>query len=121
MEEFDEIDRALFALPLAAPPPGLRESILRSTIYALPEPAIAFTMREIAGIGAVLALAAWLIVYALFDPRAVLAVCSQMGALAREFAQTQTLAWVASGAAIAVLANYVQDVPWTRRRFRGRV
>jgi hypothetical protein len=121
MEEFDDLDRALFALPLATPPPGMRDAILRSTIYAMPETAVAITMREVACIGAMLALAAWIIVYAMFDSHAVFAVCSQLGALARGLAQTQTLAWVASGAAIAVLANYVQDVPWTRRRFRGRV
>jgi hypothetical protein len=34
MYEFDEIDRALFALPLEDPPPGLRQSILNCTVNA---------------------------------------------------------------------------------------
>ena len=108
MQDHDDLDRAIFALPLAVPPSDLRAAILRSTIYApvaAVQPVLAFAMRDIVAIGAALAVAVWLVVYAVFDPSAVAHVTSTIGSLVRSLIETQTLAWLAAGAAVALVAN----------------
>ena len=54
----DELDRALFALPLAPLPAGLRESILAATLAPAAVPL--FRPWEIGGIGVILGLVTWL-------------------------------------------------------------
>ncbi len=111
-EDHDDLDRALFALPLATPPADLRAAILRSTIYspsaahacAIVAP-FAFAARDIAFIGAAIAVAVWLVVYAIFDPSFVSHAAANTGALVRSLLETQTLAWLAAGASIALVAN----------------
>ncbi len=103
MDDFDELDRALFALPLAMPPPDLRGSILRATIYA--EPVIALAMREIVAIGATLAFAVWFAAYTLTNPGFGSHVALQIDALMRSLSEGRTLAWLAAGAAVALVAN----------------
>jgi hypothetical protein len=68
----DDLDRALFALPLAEPPSDLRARILAATVLAQPP---AFRMWELWLLGTLLGLAAWLCVDALqTGPHAVAAV-----------------------------------------------
>ena len=58
-DDFDELDRALFALPLEAPPPGLRQSILNATVYARAQAAAGPEIRtwELLAVGIALAAA----------------------------------------------------------------
>ena len=44
--DYDDLDRALMALPLEEPPAGLRESILASTIYAPPQAALVLRRQQ---------------------------------------------------------------------------
>ena len=114
MEDFDELDRALFALPLATPPADLRASILRATIYA--EPAVAFAKSEIVVIGAAIALAVWFAAYTLSNPGFGSYVGTQIVALLHALAEGQTLTWLAAGAAVALVANAVNDGVLVRAR-----
>ena len=54
-DEHDDLDRALFALPLEEPPAGLRASILRATVFAGPAVASPLGRAETVGIGIALA------------------------------------------------------------------
>jgi hypothetical protein len=118
MEDFDELDRAIFALPLAAPPAGLRDAILRATIYA--EPVAPFAFAEIAALGAVLALAVWFAAYALSNPAFGSTLVSEVGTALRLIAEGQTLAWLAAGVAVALVADTVTDGFAMQRVFRKR-
>jgi hypothetical protein len=118
MEDFDELDRALFALPLAVPPADLRASILRATIYA--EPTSPFAFAETAGIGAVLAFAVWLAAYVLSNPAFSSAFALQIGTALRLLPEGQTLAWLAAGVAVVLVANTVTDGFALQRVFRKR-
>jgi hypothetical protein len=57
-DEFDDLDRALAALPLEEPPAGLHARIMAATVYRT---APAFRAWEIWLMGTFLALGAWLI------------------------------------------------------------
>ncbi len=62
-DDFDELDRALFALPLETPPPGLRAAILLSTIGAQRRACAhlaPFATWEILALGTAIAVAVWL-------------------------------------------------------------
>ncbi len=107
MDDYDELDRALFALPLATPPPELRAAILRATIYA--EPTTPFAFAEIVGIGAVLALAVWLAAYAFSAPAFGSTLVGQISLALRLISEGQTLAWLAAGVAVVLVANTVTD------------
>ncbi len=53
----DELERALFALPLEEPPADLRHRILSATVY---RPRMIFRAAEIWGLGTALAIMVWL-------------------------------------------------------------
>jgi len=109
-DEFDDLDRALFALPLAAPPPGLRESILRATIYApVAEPA--FRPWEIAAIGAAIAVAVWLGILLVSDHGFDSGVTASALALGRAFADPATLTWLSVGGGIATWLTLAGSAP----------
>jgi hypothetical protein len=111
-DDFDELDRALFALPLATPPPGLRESILRATIEA-PAPVAAVTRVEIAVIGCVLAVAAWMLLMVANDAALATALGAQISAAVRDLADPQTLLWLAAGTFVATLFTLGNFMPGT--------
>jgi len=106
-DDMDDLDRAIFALPLEAPPAGLREAILRATVYAESIVPAAFGRWEIAGIGGALALAAWFVLLAIADRDFAATFSAGAYALARAFADPATLAWLATGGSIAVLATFI--------------
>jgi hypothetical protein len=109
-DDFDDLDRALFALPLAEPPPGLRASILRATIDApVVEPAI--RNWEVAGIGILLALATWVGLLLIADPAFGAGVTANVLALGRAFADPGTLRWLLAGAGIATWLTFVGAAP----------
>jgi len=53
----DELERALFALPLEEPPADLRSRILGATVY---RPRMIFRVAEVWGLGTALAVMVWL-------------------------------------------------------------
>jgi hypothetical protein len=109
-DEFDDLDRALFALPLETPPPGLRQSILRATIEApVPEPP--FTTFEIAAIGAALAIAVWLVIEVATNRAFSTGLAANAIALGRAFANPAFLVWLTVGAGIALWSTVAGNVP----------
>ena len=115
-DDFDDLDRAIFALPLEAPPPDLRASILRATSGA-PTPALSallFTRNEIVGIGLALAIAAWLVLAAIADHRFATTVTTEAYAVLRELTEPTTLAWTTFGGAIAAALTLTNLSPLRR-------
>jgi hypothetical protein len=99
----DELDRALFNLPLAEPPAGLRASILASTIYA---PRAMMRSWETIGIGVALALLAWMVVGFATDGALAKAFAAPFASqLVAALSNTTTLIWLSCGAAIAALSG----------------
>lgn len=101
----DALDRAIFALPLAEPPAGLRASILSSTIYA---PAPAFAPWEVAGLGAILAMMAWLAITVISGGGHLFqeSVQSIGFTLGRTLSDFSILWWLALGGATAVWMQF---------------
>lgn len=97
----DELERAIFALPLEEPPEGMRASILLATAY---RPAPAFSVLELATLGAVGAVALWMIVLLVLGGGTLFV--ETLGAigslLSRAFSNAATLAWLAAGGATAL-------------------
>ncbi len=114
-DDFDDLDRALFALPLETPPAGLREAILRATTIA-PSAAHVFGRFEIALLGSIFAVAVWLVLALATDPVFARTVNSQLFALARVFADPATLLWLATGGSIAAWLSLGSLLPGTARR-----
>lgn len=118
-DDFDDLDRAIFALPLAEPPPDLRVAILRATV-GMPLPAVAtalFTRYEIVGIGLALAVAAWLVLAAIADHRFAATMTADAEGIVRVLAEPTTLAWMTLGGAIATVLTLANFAP-VRRRIR---
>ena len=97
----EELERALFALPLEEPPADLRASILAATVYRPPMPVKAW---ELWAFGAVCALLAWLLV--LVAKGGAAPAFSAFDAYVNEglklFMQPATLFWIALGGAASV-------------------
>ncbi len=104
-DDLDDLDRALFALPLETPPPGMRETILNATVYAAAPGSVAFGRWEIGAIGAALALGTWLILLAIMDRTFAGTFAADVYVFVRALGEPSTLAWLAAGASIATLAT----------------
>jgi hypothetical protein len=101
----DELDRALFALPLEPLPEGLRQSIL-AAVAAVPGPM--FRRWEIVGIGTIFALAAWLCLITFTGgDRLGLALSEGGSVLARVASNPTTLMWLALGGSTAIWLSIV--------------
>jgi hypothetical protein len=119
MYDYDEIDRALFALPLEAPPAALRQSILNCTVNApAAVRASALAWWETLGIGAVAALAIWLTVAVLTGASAGAAIGSaftSFGAaftsFGRSLSDPTTLGWLTVGASAALWLSFLSLRP----------
>lgn len=100
-ESDDELDRALFALPLEEPPAGLRTAILNATVYRAPSP---FKLWEAWLIGAGAAVIVWIIglIVAGGSERAMAASDLIANSLVAFFSQPSTIVWLAIGAATAL-------------------
>ena len=98
----DELDRALFDLPLAEPPAGLRASILAATVYA-PRPML--RTWETVFLGVALALFAWLVLGVSAGGSAAPILSGFAGNLVAVFTNTQVILWLSCGAAIAAVAT----------------
>jgi hypothetical protein len=120
MHEYDDIDRALFALPLETPPQGLREAILRSTVHA-PRQAIAtVSFWESIAVGVTLALAAWLTIVLFTNPAFAAQTGSALVAFGRALADPATLSWLAVGASATLWLSFVSLQPIRVRARSGR-
>ncbi|HTX58444.1 MAG TPA: hypothetical protein VMH02_02120 [Verrucomicrobiae bacterium] len=97
----DALDRALFALELEEPPGDLRASILTATAY---RPAPAFSAWDIALIGVICSVGAWLLVLLANGGAAPLvhALADVSAVLSRALSSVATLAWLAAGGATAI-------------------
>jgi hypothetical protein len=100
-QRLDALDRAILGLPLEEPPPGLRSTILLTTAY---RPAPAFSFWELAVIGAVGAVAVWLIALIVLGGGSLFvhAVTTIASTAAVALTNMVTLAWLAAGGAAAV-------------------
>jgi energy-converting hydrogenase Eha subunit B len=122
MHEYDDIDRALFALPLEAPPQGLREAILRSTVHAprrVAATAPAFLWESI-GVGVSLALAVWLTIALVANPGFAAQALSALIAFGRVLTDPATLTWLAVGASATLWLSIVTLRPVHARARSGR-
>jgi hypothetical protein len=97
----DELERAILKLPLEEPPPGLRASILMATAY---RPAPAFSFFDLAVLGALGAVALWLVVLLVLGGGSLFvdALTTIGSTLARAFSNVAVIAWVAAGGATAL-------------------
>ncbi len=128
----DDLDRALFALPLATPPPGMRDHILAMTANATfanatfanaarPARSLVFGRVEIALFGALIALATWVTISggALALARAAGWSLANAGSLvARAGGETLLLEYFVAGAAVAAIAG-IGPVPLGRTPTRS--
>ncbi len=119
-DDFDDLDRALLALPLATPPAGLRDAILRATIWtadnAAPPPLSAF---ETTAIGVACAIGAWLVAWMVADHGAAAAFNASAYACARALGNPATVAWLGAGGTIAMLLTLGTAAPRELRRGRS--
>ena len=105
MNHDDELDRAIFALPLEPLPAGLRASIL-AAVVASPGPM--FRRWEIYGIGAILALGTWLCLLLLnVGDQSHRLLSATAFILARSASDPAMLGWLALGASTAVWLSLV--------------
>ncbi len=97
----EALDRALFALPLEEPPVDLRASILTATVY---RPAPLFKPWETALLGAVAAVATWLIALVVLGGGTLfMHSLEAIGSTSEDFLSNySTLAWIAAGGAVAI-------------------
>ena len=107
-DDFDELDRALFALPLEAPPPGLRQSILNATVYARAQAAAGPEIRtwELVVVGIALAAATWLILSLLASKGFAAAFDADLLGAGRAIADPTTLVWLGAGGAVAAWLSF---------------
>ena len=116
--EFDALDRALFALPLEEPPAGLRTAILQSTVYRRHH---AFPWWESVTFGALGAIGVWLIIAIVLGGGSLFVhtVSAIASTAIAALAHGQAAMWLAAGAATAVwlsLFTGFQPASWLGHR-----
>jgi hypothetical protein len=109
--DYDDLDRALMALPLEEPPVGLRDSILAATIYAPPLESIALRTWEIVLIGTLLAVGSWLAIALAQNPALTTQLVGSLQAVVAALAAPTTFLWLACGATVAFGASLYNVVP----------
>ena len=122
-DDFDEIDRALFAMPLQEPPPGMREAILRATVGATVNMPLVRTLPlgtwEIAGVGVALALAVWFVLALIGNPTLAAGLTSNAIEAGRALVEPMTLLWFAAGGAVVAWITVGSAIAESRL-LRGR-
>lgn len=98
----ERLERLILDLPLEEPPEGLRASILLATAYHRPAPA--FSFADLAALGAVGAVALWMIVLLVLGGGSlfVQTLATIGSGLSRAFSNAGVLAWLAAGGATAL-------------------
>lgn len=97
----EELERALFALPLEEPPAGMHEAILARTIY---RPALPFKAWESWAFGGLAALLTWLLVSVIAGgaPATLATIGTDITTALAFLAQPQMLFWIAIGGGAAL-------------------
>jgi hypothetical protein len=109
--DYDDLDRALMALPLEEPPVGLRDSILAATIYAPPLASIVLRTWEIVLIGTLLAVGSWLAIALAQNEALTSQLVESLEAIVAALAAPTTFMWLACGATVALGASLYGFVP----------
>jgi hypothetical protein len=109
--DYDDLDRALMALPLEEPPVGLRDSILAATIYAPPLESIALRTWEIVLIGTLLAVGSWLAIALAQNVALTSQLIGGFQEVVAALAAPTTFLWLACGATVAFGASLYNVVP----------
>jgi hypothetical protein len=117
----DDLDRALFALPLDEPPAGLRERILAATIYQLPSTA-PFKTWELWLLGGVIALVAFLTYLVLASVPDLGARSDQLldGARSLGLFKPTTYGWFAVGVSAVWAISSLSLMPAVRQSVYNR-
>jgi len=109
--DYDDLDRALMALPLEEPPAGLRDSILAATVYAPPLESIVLRTWEIVLIGTLLAVGSWLAIVLAQNEALTSQLIGGLQAVVAALAAPTTFLWLACGATVALGASLYNVVP----------
>ena len=109
--DYDDLDRALMALPLAEPPAGLRDSILASTVYAPPAPSLALRTWEIVVVGTLLAIGAWLSLALAQSPSLTNRLAVEFQGVVAALSDFTTIAWLGCGVLVALGVSLYNVVP----------
>lgn len=104
-DDVDDLDRALFALPLAEAPAGLRAAILNATVYAAQAPQLALDVWELAAIGAALATVVWLAILFLVDRAFAASVNADVTFVVQGLSNPGILAWYGAGVCVALAVS----------------
>ncbi len=116
-DDFDDLDRALFALPLDVPPAGMREAILR---VAVPAPRLLRTPPlgtwDIIGLGIALAVAVWLVLLFVWDKSFATTLTLDTVTLLAALGNPTTLLWLSAGGAVAAWMSLGSALPFARGR-----
>ncbi len=120
MNEFDSLDRALFALPLEETPPGLRDAILAITIRAPRVAPLPVKPWETIFIGICTAFAVWLTYGGLTDPGIARQLTEAFASFGHILGNPVWLAWLAAGVSVAFSVSFLssQASPAPLRRIR---
>jgi hypothetical protein len=118
-DEFDDLDRALAALPLEEPPAGLHARIMAGTVYRI-EPAIA--TWEVWLIGTLVAFGAWLVWFVASAPHASerLGDAITHWVVSAGLTSDYTLLWLAVGASAAWWISQLTFPSPRRKRIEAR-
>jgi len=109
-EDMDDLDRALFALPLATSPEGLRASILSATVFAPSREFVAVARPWEMWVGGVaLAVAAWLCIAIVAFKGFAAALSVNIDLAFRAVGDPSTLVWFAFGCVVTASVWYVGD------------
>jgi hypothetical protein len=110
--DYDDLDHALMALPLEEPPPGLRDSILASTVYA-PPPLASPALRtwEIVLIGTLLAVGSWFALAVAQSPSLTGHVAASLDSIVTALADPTTVVWLGCGVTVALGASLFNAFP----------
>lgn len=107
----DDLERALFALPLEEPPDGLRGSILAATIHRPPAAVAPWELWTGATLFAILV---WLVGAIVAGSVHVPAAFGAVDSAVAWFAQPSTLLWAAVGGATAIWVSQLNLTSVTR-------
>jgi hypothetical protein len=112
----DELERALFALPLEEPPSDLRRRILGATVY---RPRLMFRAAEVWALGTVLAIMVWLSWYVLSGAPALAGkfsfIVTSVIAVVGATIPAHAWVWLALGVSSTIWISQVSLMPARRR------
>jgi hypothetical protein len=113
-DDFDDLDRALAALPQEEPPAGLHARIMAATVY---RPAPSVPPWEVWLMGTLIALAAWSLWAVVTAPSVGIRIADEIARLVTNAGLTSdyTLLWLAMGVSITWWVSLL-SFPSSRRK-----